>query len=291
LVGASLTVEMRRRRHQLAVLKALGWPRWRIVLLVQLELALLATAVGTLGLVVLVALSGLGQSITHAALGIAIGLTAVLIGGTLPALIAARGATAKLMQIQARRPSAPIRSVAFLALRDAVVQRPLATGLACLCGGLGSGICGSVLLIVIAFRDQLGPTTLGQHLDAQVRLFDVVIAGASLIAGSLAAGQVVSLSFLDRRAELATLRALGWPRSAVARLVAVQAALVGLAGIVVGATAVIVLAWSVNASSGDIAVTILATATAGAVTGALAATTTLRQAISLPPALAIVEDT
>jgi putative ABC transport system permease protein len=103
---------------------------------------------------------------------------------------------------------------------------------------LGAAILGVVVLISVAFRGQLDTSVLGTYLSGQVRPFHLVLAGLTLIVGAMAAAEVVTLSYLERRSHLGALRALGWPAWAVVKLLAIQASLLGLAGGLVAAVVV-----------------------------------------------------
>jgi putative ABC transport system permease protein len=65
------------------------------------------------------------------------------------------------------------------------------------------------------------------------------MAGLSIAFGALAAGEVVTIGYLERRTELAALRALGWPMRSVLRLLTAQAVGIGLLGGVLSAVVVL----------------------------------------------------
>ena len=48
LVGQSTYTSVKRRRSEFGMLRAIGWPRWRIALLVELELLLVAVVAGAI---------------------------------------------------------------------------------------------------------------------------------------------------------------------------------------------------------------------------------------------------
>jgi len=126
------------------------------------------------------------------------------------------------------------------------------------------------VLISAAFRGQLDTTVLGTYLAGEVRSFHLVLAGLTLVVGAIAAAEVVTLSYLERRSHLGALRALGWPASAVLRFLVAQASVLGLggglaAGVVVVAAGLVLQAplsaigWGLLAALG---MTFLATAIA-----------------------------
>jgi putative ABC transport system permease protein len=100
-----------------------------------------------------------------------------------------------------------------------------------------------------------------------VRPFHVAVAVLTLAVGALAAGQVVTLSYLQRQAQLAALRALGWPRLQVVRLLAAQGLALGVAGGFAGA----LVTWAAGTVVGA-APSAVARGTAAALLAALAAT-------------------
>jgi ABC-type antimicrobial peptide transport system permease subunit len=95
----------------------------------------------------------------------------------------------------------------------------------------------------------------------------VAVAVLTLTIGALAAGQVVTLSYLQRQAQLAALRALGWPRRQVVELLAAQGLALGVAGGLAGA----LVTWAAGAVV-DAAPSAVARAAAAALLAALAAT-------------------
>jgi ABC-type antimicrobial peptide transport system permease subunit len=76
---------------------------------------------------------------------------------------------------------------------------------------------------------------LGDAVAVQVRSIDYVAAGATVALGVLAVADVVFLNITERSAELATIRAFGWPESTLSRLVVTEGVIIGLAGSLAGA--------------------------------------------------------
>jgi len=75
---------------------------------------------------------------------------------------------------------------------------------------------------------------LGNAVAVQVRGPDYVAAAATLVLGVLAVTDVLFINIRERAADLATLRALGWPDRTLARLVITEGTLIGLAGSTAG---------------------------------------------------------
>jgi ABC-type antimicrobial peptide transport system permease subunit len=89
--------------------------------------------------------------------------------------------------------------------------------------------------VTLAFRGIVVGSLLGNAVAVQVRGVDYVAIAATVALGVLAVTDVVVLNIRERSAEFATLRALGWPESALGRLVIGEALLIGIAGSVTGA--------------------------------------------------------
>jgi putative ABC transport system permease protein len=143
---------------------------------------------------------------------------------------------------------------------------------------LGAGLLGGVVLAARAFRDRLDVTALGTFLGGQVRPFHVVIAALAMVFGAVAAGEIVTLGYLERQREFAVLRAMGWPRNRILVMLAAQGITIGLVGGLVGGLAV----WTGGVLAGEAAHVALG----GALTGAAAAVLATAVAIAGPLALA-----
>src|SRR6266511_463315 len=149
-----------------------------------------------------------------------------------------RGAAARLDHGGGRarvRRSRPPRFALTLGLRDLVGLWRTEALLGVIAIALGAAMLGGVVLVAAAFRGQLDTTVLGVYLGERVRPFHVAVAALTLAIGALAAGQIVTLGYLERQAQLAALRALGWPRAHVLRLLAAQ-------GLALGALASVLVA-------------------------------------------------
>ena len=117
---------------------------------------------------------------------------------------------------------------------------------------LGAATLGVLVLISAAFRGQLDTTVLGTYLAGEVRPFHLVLAGLTLVVGAIAAAEVVTLSYLERRSHLGALRALGWPASAVLRFLLAQASVLGLGGGLAAAVVVVATGLVLEAPLGAI---------------------------------------
>jgi ABC-type antimicrobial peptide transport system permease subunit len=102
---------------------------------------------------------------------------------------------------------------------------------------LAVGVAALTLLttVTLAFRGVLVGSLLGNAVAVQVRGVDYVAVTATVALGVFAVADVVFLNIRERAAELATIRAFGWPESTLARLVVTEGALIGTAGSAAGA--------------------------------------------------------
>jgi putative ABC transport system permease protein len=251
LVAQTAYVSVRRRRSELAVLRAIGWPPWRIALLIELEMLILGLAVGAVGLVVgivIAALAHVGASWWTVVGVVPLALLIALFAGLVPAISTMRGTTisviAQLEPIRARR--LPASSLG-LGLRQTVAWRwDVGMGVAAL--ALGATLLGCIQLIAAGFRGQLDTTILGTYLSGQVRPFHIVVAALTLAVGAIAAAQVITLTYLERRVQLATLRALGWSRVEVVKLLLGQAIGLGLVAAAISLAATTAVGMALSAS-------------------------------------------
>jgi hypothetical protein len=101
LVTQTAYVSVRRRRSELAVLRAVGWPPWRIALLIELEMLILGLAVGAVGLVVgivIAALAHVGASWWTVVGVVPLALLIALLAGLVPAISTMRGTAKEIVR-------------------------------------------------------------------------------------------------------------------------------------------------------------------------------------------------
>jgi hypothetical protein len=245
VVGETGYISVRRRRREFGVLRGLGWRGSSVAWLVELEMLVLGLGTGLIALVAgipIVSRLGMGTSAWQLAVVVPMAVAIAALAGLVPALSAGRGSAAAVMEssghaaVTNRRPPNGLIGVAWLELRGQW-RAEAALGAAAI--ALGAAIFGVLVLISAAFRGQLDATVLGTYLAGQVRPFHLVLAALTLIVGAIAAAEVVTLSYLERRSHLGALRALGWPALAVVKLLAIQASALGLAGGIVAAVVVV----------------------------------------------------
>jgi MFS family permease len=128
-----------------------------------------------------------------------------------------------------------VRSVAGLALSDLVDHRRREALLGIGGVALATALLGGILLLVLGFAGTLDTTILGTYLSGRVRPFHLATGALTLAVAAMAVAQVITTAYLEREPDLAALRALGWPRSALGTYLLAQAAAIGLLGGVVGA--------------------------------------------------------
>lgn len=272
LVGQSSYITVRQRRHQLAVLRALGWSPWRLAALVELETLVLGVAGGLASLLIALPVAATG----HAPI-LLVGVTppvGVAIAGlaALPAAwTASRGSAITSMSGGHRvRTSHPLTTTAGLAGRELCRAWPLETCVGAFAVALGAGLVGVVVLVAAGFRSHLDTTVLGAALDTRVRPFHLILTGLTLALGSTSAAQVVLLGWLSRRHHLGVLRALGWSGVRLASYVCCQALIVGLAAAAIAGPAVLACAELLNSPAGFVSFALAATF-AGCATATVAA--------------------
>jgi ABC-type lipoprotein release transport system permease subunit len=241
LVGNAVSTAVRSRRRELAVLCCVGWPAWRLSVLILAETTALGLAAGLLG----AGLSGpLGRlanvqvSGTVALLCVPISVLLTAVASTVPAVRAARTRSAEALYptVAPARRAAAHRTIAGLAVANLtrVPARTLA-GAASLAAGVGAMTL--IAAALWAFDDGMVGSLLGQAVSVQVRGVDLVAVAGVLVFGVLGVADVLYLNVRERAAEFATLRATGWPDAALNRLLVYEAVGIGVLGSTLGVAA------------------------------------------------------
>ena len=284
LVATTTYIAARRRHAEFGVLRALGWPTWRIASLVVAEAAIVGGGVGVLALcasAMLAFAAGLTVATPALFLTVPLALGVGLIAALPAALMTARG-TAVAQVTRPSRPARgrPPRSVAWMGLADMARTWRTEAFAAATIIGLGATVLAALILVVVAFRGELDATVLGTDLAGRVRPFHFVLSVLTMLIASLGAAQIVSLSYLERRPQLAVLRALGWSRGHVRTMIAAQASAIGVvaAGMMTGA--IVVLAVVTGAGAPAAAAAAVVGLAAVAVCSAIAAAVPVLQAYS-----------
>jgi len=264
LAGETGYVSAVRRRREFGVLRALGWRTSSIALLIELEMLMLGLITGLIALglgIPLEAWIGVGPSVWQISLVVPLAMGVAGVAGIVPSFVAARGSV--VATIQSTTP-APIRrgpvanSLLGIAWREVRGQWRVEAVLGASAIALGAATMGVLVVVASAFNGQLDTTVLGVDLAGRVRPFHIILAGLTLSIGSIAAAEVVTLSYLERRSTFGALRALGWPKIAVVQLLFGEAAILGVGGGTVAAALVMMIGMWIGASMHAVAWGLLA---------------------------------
>jgi hypothetical protein len=219
---ATATVHVLLRAQELATLAATGWRRHHLLLLVGAEAALVS---GGGGLVALILLHS-RQALTALALALLL-----YIGG---ALIAAAsiglGRPGRIMRSAGVTPHPSLAHVdSIQGAAWAALRARRRNGLMLLAIALPTALLLVMTGLSLHLEDQLFVEVAGQQVMLQLRpLHWGALAGAFVLAAGTAA-DLIALSVLERRRELAILAAIGWRPTAVRRHVLWEGLLAGLA--------------------------------------------------------------
>lgn len=281
-VGNASAASVRAKRTEFGVLASVGWGRRPLFLMVLGELAALGLVAGIVGVGVawLTGLPlGIEVSWSRALLAVPASLLVALVSGLLPAWRAASAdpMDAILPAVVAARRS--MRRPSQLRLGVAGVWRvPVRTLLGAAVFAVATGAVTLLGSIATVFHGQVSGTLLGDAVTVQVRTADVVAAFAMVVLSVVTVADILYLNVRDRMAELAVLSATGWTDAAIGRLIAVEAAVIGLIGSVCGvSTAAVATLALVGGQSliGVLAVSVLLIAT-GPMLASIAAVVPIR---------------
>lgn len=241
VIGNAAGASVRARRVELGVLACVGWRPSLLLRSVLREMLF----VGSVGAVAGAALSlpigaTLGNPVgpLRVVLAIPAAIAVSLLAGIAPAVRAAATSPAQAVRPATTPLARRIRlrgvmSVAWLA----VLRRPARSVAVVFTLALGAGTFTGLLVIESAFQNEVVGTLLGNAVAVQVGTPDVVAAATVSVLGLIA---VTDLLFLDLREQspfYASLKAAGWRPSALIKLVIGQAAILGVAGSILGSAA------------------------------------------------------
>jgi hypothetical protein len=263
LLATASFISVQRRRREFAVLRALGWSASRLASLIEAEILIVGLASGALVLAASIA----GVAILGGASGPKFLTSSVLVvlvaaaSGTLPAAFVLRRSPAVALQGRGRvRAAGELRTIASLAWREVMVQSRLETILSVAMLALGSMAIGSIILVGAAFNGHLDVTVLGRYVTARAEPYHLVLAVLIVCLAAIENAQLLTLSYLERRQQFATLRALGWPAGALRQLLAWEALFVATLGCVISGFVVVAL----GMVAGVLLPTVITAATLGA---------------------------
>ncbi|HKR99947.1 MAG TPA: ABC transporter permease, partial [Candidatus Dormibacteraeota bacterium] len=207
-VGAGLLVaqigyvSVRRRRRELAVLRALGWSTARISALVETQMVVLALCATVIAL--MATLPFTWRTLLHAgpfALMCALALPALIaVLAGIPAAIAASRGRVRTAMAEGSKPfrSRPLRRPFQVGLRELLrlSRWRLVSGIAIV--GLAASLLGALVLTADAFNGRLDTTVLGAFLGEHVQAYHFLIAGLLATLGAIAVAQLITIGYLDR---------------------------------------------------------------------------------------------
>jgi putative ABC transport system permease protein len=240
-VANSATAAVRSRRRELGVLACLGWTRPRIYAAVLGELALLGLGAGVAGGALSLPLAAalhLHVSLGRAVLAVPAAVALAVAAGGVPAWLASRAEPIAAIRppVLAARRARRLGGVMGLAVVN-VLRTPGRSLVGAFGLAVGVAALTTLTAVTLAFRGTIVGSLLGNAVAVQVRGVDYVAVAATIALGVMAVADVLFLNIRERAAELATIRALGWPESALGRLVVTEGAAIGLCGSLVGAAA------------------------------------------------------
>lgn len=293
-VANSAIAAVRGRRTELGVLAAVGWRRRHLFTIVAAELALVAVAAGVVaGAAALVLGSAIGTPVGlgRAALAVPAALLVALAAGIAPAWMASRAEPMAAVQpaVNTPRKASRLRSVTGMGRANATRHRArtLLTGLGLL---IGVAAFTMLLAITLGYQGAVVGTLLGDAVEVQARGADYAAVAATLVLAGLGVANVLYLNIRDRGPELATLRAVGWERGHLNRMVITEGLVIAAVGAVPGAVLGIAGAWALTGSitTAVLAAAALAVAIAFAVV-ATAAVLSTRLVHRLPTTVLLTE--
>jgi hypothetical protein len=252
LVAQTAYTGVRQRRRELAMLHALGWPPWRLALLVEMEAAVVGLAAGLIApAIAYLVITRLSVGIQPASplLAAPLAVVVALIAALVPAMMAARVRPVDAMSERGRvRRSRPLWSAVSLGARN-LLHAWGAEAAAAVAGlWLAASLVGILLLLIVGFRGQLDTSVLGITLAEHVAPYHVALIAITVLIGLLGAAEVLTLSYLERRPQLALLRALGWPRPAIAGLIIGEGAVIAAAAAVAAVVTVVAIGFGLGAT-------------------------------------------
>lgn len=295
VVANAASASVRTRRADLGMLSCLGWPARRLFGVVLAELAVAGLVSGLAGLALAVPLArAAGVPLSGARAGIAVGAAVLLalLAGVLPAARASRAQPLDAVQplVAAPRRGTRVRGVWSLAVAG-LRRTPGRSVLAVVALAAGVASLGVLLAVQQSFRGTVVGSLLGDAVAVQARTADVVAVVTVIVLGLLGIADVGYLSVRERAGEFAVLRALGWPDSALVRLVVYENLALGLTGGLLGAFAGgVAIAAFTGGLPASVTVPLLLAAAAGPLVATVACVVPVQLLRRLPTARLVAED-
>jgi putative ABC transport system permease protein len=271
-LGEAALAGVRARRREIGVLRALGWGRRQVFVLVLGEVAALGLLAGVVGSAVSVALIEvlkLSLPLWRAVLVLPVAVVLATLSGLVPAWLAARAEPTDAIAPATRAPGRSgfaVRSIAGLAITG-LSRVPGRSALAAI--GLGVGVAALTVLLAAqaSFGSSIGDSELAGLVTATTRGTDVISALLAIGLGAAAVADVTYLNLRERAGELAALAASGWGRREIGTLLGVE----GLITAAVGSTAGAALGLVAAATAFGLTLPVFAAAVAAAAGGTIVA--------------------
>ncbi|GAA3444791.1 FtsX-like permease family protein [Planomonospora venezuelensis] len=239
LNGAAAAV--RARRAELGVLACLGWSRPKLFGTVLAEVGLVGLLAGTASAALagpVAAWAGVAPPGDRIWLAVPAAVALALLAGLVPAWRASRVPPAEAVRPAVRLPrrARSPRGTAGLAVAG-LARVPGRTLLGA--ATLAVAVFGLTVLLGVThgFRGRVVGSLLGDAIVVQARPADYAAVAVMFALAALAVADVLYLGVRERDAELAALRGSGWSGGALARLIVLEGAGVGLLGALSGAVA------------------------------------------------------
>ena len=248
------------RRKETALQKALGWRSSTVYWNTLLEMGLLGLVAGALGAVLA---WGIAQTLRlelpagRAALIVPLGVALCLLGGLIPAMIAARTPPAVTLREGKLHPekkrATKILTMLSYPLRT-LMRRRARTLLVMAIMALSAGLLTTLLAAALGLRGYLHGTLLGEYLLIRIESYHYLLAAVSLLVAAITVADALLVSALERRREIGVLKAVGWRSSDVFILFLMEGGLMslsgGMAGVLIGMGSMLALTRSMQQGQG-----------------------------------------
>ncbi|MGH2868165.1 MAG: FtsX-like permease family protein [Solirubrobacteraceae bacterium] len=287
-VASATLANVRQRRREIAVLRTVGWPVRLIFSLIVGEAALVGLIAGVAGALLTLLLAVVGSldvPTLRVALIVPVAVVLALVAALLPAWRATRIQPLEALQdpVWRSRRRQRVRTVTGLAVAN-VARVPGRSLLAFSTLALAVSTLALILGLNVAFHGAVAGNLLGNVVIVNVRDADLITTVLVVLVGAGSVADVLYVSLQERRAELGTLRAVGWTERDVFMLAMREGLLLGASGSVLGAVVGVVLVAILGGSATAVAGSAVLAALAGCAVTALAVLVPIRRIIRATPA-------
>jgi len=228
------------RRREIALQKALGWRSSTVFRLTLLEVGMVGLIAGGAGIPLAWGLARwlhLRMPLERALLILPLGVGLCLLGGLVPAWLAARVSPVALLQrgeIEHVGRSLPGPSSLFTYALRSILRRRVRAILVTLTMALAAALLTVFLVASLGLRGYLSGTLLGEYLILHIEGYHYIVAGVGLLVAATTILDALLVSALERRREIGVLKTTGWRDREVTGLFVSEGLLLGLAGGVLG---------------------------------------------------------